>query len=249
MTDIYERTSDFVRDLGETARQNPVSAALIGMGLVWLFTGSRTVERAGELARRSGFDRIPDAANNAFETTRSTVKSGVDAIGARVTSTTDALREGSVSALDRATRAGRDYADTTSDYVRSIPRASVQMFGTARSGLSDVFDAQPLALGAIGLAIGAGIAAALPSSEVEAAYLGETSDTVKTRAAKFATEQTDRATEVAGAVMDAVTEEARRQGLTTEGAKSAVRDISAKVGRVADTAGKGISERIATKSS
>jgi hypothetical protein len=249
MTDISGRTSSFVRDLGEAARQNPLSAALIGMGVLWLFTGGRTVKRAGEFARRGGFDRIPEAANDAFESTRSTVRSGVDAIGESVTSATDALREGSVSALDSATRVGRDYADTASGYVRSMPRASAQMFGTARSSLSDVFNAQPLALGAIGLAIGAGIAAALPSSEVEAAYLGETSDTLKAKAAEFATEQTDRATEVAGAVMGAVTEEAGRQGLTMEGAKSAAGDISAKVGRVANAAGKSISDRMTTKSS
>jgi hypothetical protein len=249
MTDISEKTSGFVRDLGEAARQNPLSAALIGMGVLWLFTGGRTMERAGEFVRSSGFDRIPDAANDAFESARSTAKSGVDSIGERVTSAKDALRESSAGALDSATRVGRDYADTASDYMRSMPRAAAELFDTVHSNLSDVFRAQPLALGAIGLAIGAGIAAALPPSEVEAAYLGETSDTVKAETAEFATEQTTRATEVAGAVMGAVTEEARRQGLTMEGAKSAAGDISAKVGRVADAVGKGISERMTTKSS
>ena len=101
-----------------------------------------------------------------------------------------------------------------------------------------------MALGAIGLAIGAGIAAALPPSELETTYLGETSDTVRTKAADFAAEQTSRATTVSESVLSAVTEEARRQGLTVEDAKSAVGDISAKVGRVADAAGKGISERV-----
>ena len=48
------------------------------------------------------------------------------------------------------------------------------MMGSVRSSLSDLFRAQPLALGALGLAIGAGIAAALPSTEVEAEYFGET---------------------------------------------------------------------------
>ena len=101
-----------------------------------------------------------------------------------------------------------------------------------------------MALGALGLAIGAGIAAALPATELEADYLGETSDTVKAKAAEFAAEQTERATRVAGNVMEATTEEARKQGLTVEGAKSAAGDISAKVGRVVDAAGKGISERV-----
>jgi len=50
--------------------------------------------------------------------------------------------------------------------------------------------------------------------------------------------------------MGAVTEEARKEGLTVEGAKSAVGDISAKVGRVVDAAGMSISERVtSTKSS
>ena len=64
------------------------------------------------------------------------------------------------------------------------------------------------------------------------------------KAAEFAAEQTARVTRAAGTVIDAVTEEAGRQGLTLEGAKSAVGDISAKVGRVADAAGKGGCERM-----
>jgi hypothetical protein len=48
--------------------------------------------------------------------------------------------------------------------------------------------------------------------------------------------------------VEAVTEEARKQGLTLERAKSAAGDISAKVGRVVDAAEKGISERVTSKS-
>ncbi|MGC2319231.1 MAG: hypothetical protein WA615_22510, partial [Bradyrhizobium sp.] len=70
------------------------------------------------------------------------------------------------------------------------------------------------------------------------------SDTVKVKAAEFAAEQTSRATTLAENVLGAVTEEARRQGLTVEDAKSAAVDISSKVGRVVDAAGKGISERM-----
>jgi hypothetical protein len=48
---------------------------------------------------------------------------------------------------------------------------------------------------------------------------------------------------VAEAVVNAVKEEAATQGLTLEGAKAAVGDISAKVSRVADASGKSISDR------
>jgi len=244
MSDILEKGSDFIRDLGDAARKNPLSAALIGMGVLWLFAGSRPVERAEEIVRRTaGFNRIPDAAGDAFEAARSTFRTGADSIGESVTSATDALRDRSANAIDSAARFGRDYADTASEYVSS------EMFDTVRSNLTELFRARPLALGAIGLAIGAGIAAALPPGEAEAAYLGETSDAVKAKAAEFAAEQTARATTVAEGVMGAVTEEARKEGLTVEGAKSAVGDISAKLGRVVDAAGKGISERVTSTQS
>jgi hypothetical protein len=154
------------------------------------------------------------------------------------------MRDGAVDAA----RYGRDYANTASEYFASIPGTGAEIFDTARSNLSNVFKAQPLALGAIGIAIGAGIAATLPATRLETDYLGETSDSVKAKAAEFATEQTDRVTAVAENVVEAVTEEARKQGLTLEGAKSAAADISAKVSRVVDAAGKGISERVTSKS-
>ncbi len=192
MSDISEKGSDFFRDLGNAARKNPLSAALIGMGVFWLFTGSRPVERAADFVRRTGFDRIPDAAGNAFEAARSTFRSGAGSIGEHVTSAKDALRDDGADALDSATRFGRDYSDAASDYARAIPGAGAEMF--------------------------------------------------KAKAAEFAAEQTARATTLAEGVMGAVTEEARKQGLTIEGAKSAVGDFSTKVGRIVDAAGKGISD-------
>jgi hypothetical protein len=116
------------------------------------------------------------------------------------------------------------------------------MIGSVRSNLAELFRTQPLALGAVGLAIGAGIAAALPSTEVEAEYFGETSDAFKGQAKEFAAEQTERAKTIADSVVDAVSEEARNQGLTIEAAKSAAGVMSSKVKRVLDAASKGASQ-------
>ena len=243
MNNVSENGSDFIQDLGDAVRKNPLSAALIGMGVLWLFTGGRPAERAGDFVRSSGLDRLPDAAGNAFDAARSTLRSGTDALGERVTSASGFVKDGVADALDAATRYGREYSDTASEYVASIPGSGAEIFDTVRSNLSEVFRTQPLALGAIGIAIGAGIAAALPATEIEADYLGETSDTVKAKAAQFAAEQTDRVTSVAGNVAEAVMKEAATQGLTLEGAKTAARDISAKVGRVVDATGKSISDR------
>ena len=121
------------------------------------------------------------------------------------------------------------------------------MVGSFRSSLTELFEAQPLALGAIGLAIGAGIAAAVPVTKTESEYLGEASDAFKEKVRQFADEQSTRASEVAEEAFKSAAEEAQRQGLTLEEAKSAADEVSNKVGRVADAAGKAASERMSSQ--
>jgi hypothetical protein len=245
MSDISEKGSDFVKDLGDAARRNPISAALIGMGVLWLFTPGRATGKVVTLARSAGFDRIPDVAGNALNAARS----GAESLGDRVSSATGTLRDSGAAGLDRVARAGSDYAGAAYDYAQNIPDASGAMFNTARQNLSELFRAQPLALGAIGLAIGAGIAAALPVTDVEAEYLGEVSDNVKRQAADFASEQVTRAATLAEDVVTAASNEAQKQGLTVDAAKSAVADIPGKLGRVVDAAGKGVSDKLRPASS
>ena len=91
---------------------------------------------------------------------------------------------------------------------------------------------------------GAGIAAALPTTDLEAEYFGEASDSFKEQAVDFASEQVSRAATVAEDVVGAVSDEARKQGLTLGAAKSAIADIPGKLGRVVDAAGKGVSDRV-----
>jgi hypothetical protein len=244
MSDISEKGSDFVRDLADSARKNPISAALIGMGVLWLFSGGRTAEKVGDLVRGAGFDRIPDAAGTALDAARSTLRAGTETVGSGVSSATEALRDVGAASADRVARAGSQVAGAAYSYAQNIPDAGGALFSTARDNLSELFRTQPLALGAVGLAIGAGIAAALPATDLEAEYFGEASDNFKEQAAEFASEQVSRVATVAEEVASAVSDEARKQGLTVEAARSAVGDIPAKLGRVVDAAGKGIGDRM-----
>src|SRR5450631_2284310 len=86
MNNVSEKGSDFIQDLGHAVRKNPLPAALIGMGVLWLFAGSRPAESVGDFARSSGLDRIPDAAGYAADAARSTLRSGTDAVGEHVAS-------------------------------------------------------------------------------------------------------------------------------------------------------------------
>jgi hypothetical protein len=243
MNDVSEKATDFVRDLGDAMRRNPVSAALIGMGIMWMFSG-RIAGLSGEAARRTGLDRIPDAAGEAFDAAGSMMRSGARAMGDSVGSVAGTVQSSAATVVDKATQFGREQTGAVSEYAKSLPGVGADMIGEARSSLAELFRTQPLALGAIGLAIGAGIAAALPATELEAEYLGESADTVKEKARQFASEQASRAKTAAENAVKAAAQEARDQGLTMEGVKSAAGDISDKLGRVASAAQKEAAQRV-----
>ena len=227
MTEKTESGSNFVGELRDAAARNPVSAALIGMGVLWMLTGAKSPTGAGNVFRNAGLDRIPDAFDE--------VRSGLNQRAGSVA-------EAAVSGLNAARERGASALDNVADYGRAMTESGA-VFETARDGLTDLFRAQPLALGAIGLAIGAGIAAALPKTEVEDAYLGAASESVKTQAAEIAGQQIENATALAGDVVEAASAEARKQGLTPDGAKAAAEDVKERVGRVVDAAKNSVGEK------
>jgi hypothetical protein len=198
MNDKTEGGSSFVQDLRDAAARNPVSAALIGMGILWMLTGAKSPAGAGNAFRSAGLDRIPDALDNV----RTGLKESAGSVMDAAASTLGAVRERSASTLDNV-----------AEYGRAMPYPGA-VFDHARDSLSELFRAQPLALGAIGLAIGAGIASALPKTDVEDAYLGEVSQTVKTQAAEIAGQQVEKTAALASDIVEAASAEARKQGLT-----------------------------------
>ena len=230
MSDATEKATDFMKDLGHAARRNPVSTALIGMGLLWLFTGGKSVGRAGDLFKTAGLNRLPDTAKDALGNVGSGLGAGAESVRDIAASTLSTVREGTSSTLDQA-----------SDFAQSMREGDA--LHAARENLTELFRAQPLALGAIGLGIGAGIAAALPGTDVENSYLGEVSETIKSKTAEIAGQQVDKAATLATDAMEAAAEEARKQGLTIDGARAAVADVTDRAGRVANAAKKTATDR------
>jgi hypothetical protein len=253
----HSASSDFLSDLGKAARDNPVPAALIGMGIVWLFSGAKPVSRIGELARGTGLDRLPEGAAASFEAGRSAIRSGVSAasdvasqagsrfgetvqgvgaqIGETITAASDNLKATGSAAVDRMAQTARSLTGRM-EGVQSSPDFARNVFADLRANVMDAFHRQPLLLGAVGIAIGAGIAASFPSSAREAELLGARSDHLKEAARHFALEQARRAGELASNAASAAADEARVQGLTIDEAKAAAADIGAKLKNVAKAA-------------
>jgi hypothetical protein len=93
-------------------------------------------------------------------------------------------------------------------------------------------DRQPLVLGAIGLGVGAAMAAAIPATAVETDLLGQASADLQARARVVVGDVTERAAGLADGVTAAITKEAQAQGLTAENLKTSASDASRKVQNV-----------------
>jgi hypothetical protein len=255
--ELTQNRSDFLRDLGKAARDNPIPAALIGMGLIWLISGGKPVARAAAMAHSAGLDRLPERAADTLDAGRSAIRSGVSAAseaasqtGARISDTlntiggrigetasavTDNVRAAGSATADRIAQAGGRLGNR-SEGAPLFSGLGGDFVANARANVMDAFHRQPLLLGALGVALGAGIAASLPSTAREAELFGDRSDRLKESAGAFAVEQTRRAGQLASDVTSAAADEARSQGLTIDAAKAAAGDIGSKLKNVADAA-------------
>lgn len=290
---IRDRGGEFVHDLGNAIRENPVSAALIGMGVLWLFMGgSRTslfatgrevydgfrssaarvgsagydaVNRVGSAADRfggsvsSGMSSGTRAAGDTLSDVGARAGEGLRQAGGAIGETMGEVQAqvGQVvsSAYDTvASTAGR-VVDEVSDaaYAASraaqrtasdLSRSGADLSRTVRDNIAEVFDRQPLVLGALGLAIGAALAGVVPNTETENRLMGETSDALKDAAKTLASEQVDKAKTMAGEAMQAVRREADAHGLTPEAASQAVSGAARKVSSLADTAAEALRDKL-----
>ena len=94
-------------------------------------------------------------------------------------------------------------------------------------------------LGAIGLAIGAGIASTFATTAVESELMGEQGTAAREKLQGLAGDVTDRAKQIVADVKD----EADRQGLTPDAAKSAAAGIGEKVKTVAGAGRDSLAQR------
>lgn len=240
------QTGDFVSGLQDAVRQNPVSAALIGMGVLWMFAGGSRITAAAALlspaARATatgiggGLQASADAASSAGEGLRNAASRAADSVRETVADVAATVGDTASQAYDSARGAVTDSASGMKANFRDGTGAATSMAGTLQGNLKDTFERQPLLLGAIGLALGAGMAAAVPPTQLETEYAGDAAEKVTAQVKEFATAQVDRVSAAAERTLEAVKDEAAMQGLTPQAAKDAAVAVGAKLKTVAKAA-------------
>lgn len=198
---------DFLYGLNSAMRQNPLSSVLIGAGLVWLFAGGRNGAWAGVGGAREALGRSGARVGEGVQSFRTSAGEAFGSVG-------NSLKDGAAAIAEKTS----DAASSITESARNLgpPTVGGQFFASARSNLSDLFDRQPFLLGAVGIAIGAATAAALPSTDTEVELLQDSSAAFRAKTKELAKHQMERASEVADGVVTTIAEEARVQGLMTD---------------------------------
>jgi hypothetical protein len=231
--------------LQDAVRQNPVSAALVGMGLLWMFTGGNRLSTAAAFFPAVAKGAAAGAADGLLRTAGvvSAAGEGVKSLGERfVDGVRDTLSEATAATGDAATRTVEGVNSVAAQSAAQLRSTTAEIgaadygVGQLQQNLKQTFERQPLLLGAIGLAIGAGMASAFAATQFEKDAVGETAERVTDQLKEMATTQVDRVTAAAERTVDAIKEEAQAQGLTAAAAKEGAAAIGKKVKTVAAAA-------------
>ena len=260
---------NFAQHLENAVRENPVPAALIGMGFLWMFMGGSRISLFGEDRARStrsvsggvghaaydvaqqGASLVSRIAGGAGETlselgsrASGMTRTAATAIGEAAAATSSQIAQAASSAYEGSGSAAARAVDTLSDTAtrasQTAQRVGSEWGRSTQESMADLFERQPLVLGAIGLAIGAGIAASLPRTEMESRLMGETSEALKEQARDLVSGKVDQAKDMAQRAL----QEAQAQGFTPRAAGDALRGFADKVVGVAETAGQSLKEQL-----
>jgi hypothetical protein len=181
----------FLDSLRESVRENPLAAALIGGGALWLLMGNDRLKRAassGSSAAAPLSDMGTHNLRSAEPKFEHSPPTAPEMENGSSQSVSESLREAASATSDAASGAAdaiKDRVDEGVTYAReslgrlgaALPRK--ETLAQAQSSFSDLLERQPLVLGAIGLAIGAAVAGAFSTSNVENEWVGEVSDSLK----------------------------------------------------------------------
>ena len=188
----HSSANEFLSNLRGSVKHNPLPVSLVGVGIAWLMLADKSPRRS------VGEDLTTD--------TGSSIREGVDAIERSGASVRKKVSEAAHTIRERAGAVG--------DGARHLGEGAKHQWDRARGGYEHMLREQPLALGAVGLAVGALLAAVMPRTRQEDELMGETRDRLAEEAITAAKEQGHKVERVAAAAGEAASEAAREEGLT-----------------------------------
>jgi hypothetical protein len=172
---LRDHGGDLTHTIGDTVKRNPVPLLLTAAGVAWLVAS--TIR-----SRRDPYDDLDldldDEGMDDYEMAEDDLESGTlrSKVKDRVRATRERLRASRAAAANRASEAMNLTRERTAQ---------------VRGRVSSIVEEQPLVFGAIAVAIGALIGAALPSTDVENRTVGQVRDRTLEKARQAGQRQYD----------------------------------------------------------
>jgi ElaB/YqjD/DUF883 family membrane-anchored ribosome-binding protein len=194
-----------------------------------------SVGDAASSAARSIGDEVADAAASVGEAASSAAEQARRSAGG--------ARDMASGAMDQAGKTAQGLGETMQEYSDAVGEQVANTADRARRQAASLAEQagkqakslvadQPLLAAAVGLAIGAVIAAVLPRTKAEDELLGETSDAIKETLGEVADDQYQVAKEAAGNVAERAKAVSQEEGLTPGSVAGVARSVGDKVKRV-----------------
>ena len=248
--------------LWKIGRSIPMPLVLIGAGValarpatrdaIGSAAGRATSALTGD-GERSG-EHVGGAASDLVQGTLASIKDAGAQTGQRAASALDVARGTIGSAAGHATSrasdvlgAGSDTASGLADRGRALLQGGSDRVADARgyagraagrtqSAAIDLFERNPLLVAGAGVAIGALIAAIVPTTAVEGRFLDGVAPDLKRKATDLVDQGYEAVGGVAGDAYGGAVDRAKDHGLSPQGARDAASGLSEKLGAVIDAA-------------
>ncbi|TIS10533.1 MAG: DUF3618 domain-containing protein [Mesorhizobium sp.] len=235
--------SDMLHNLKAQVRDNPLPLTVIGAGLAWLMLGSGA--SAATAATRRGSDRHDGTSTAGTGTMTSDTYASVGDMASGAAGTVSGMASSAAGTMsDMASSAAGSVSGMASGAAETLTNsatATADMATRATRSAQQLMEDQPLAVAAVGLAIGAAIGAMLPHTQLEDERLGGYREQLRERAEDALEKGVDQVKQVAAEAYQAASDEAGRQASSEGTLADKVSDV---VKSAADKADEAVHRRL-----
>lgn len=211
---IIKKAEKFMKKAGKeisksnifkTAQDNPIPLILIGAGIGWLVYESSNSKKSAKRDYSDGGSY--NYGNSAGQFDKSNVKSAQKKIGGAVGDAYDSVSDAAGNAYESA-------GDLTKQSYKKVGEFGSQAVDQYNRQIEE----NPLAIGAVALAVGAAVGFSIPSTRYEGELMGETKQNLVQKVQDTAGGLIDKAKDVAQNVASeagqTISEEVKKQGLS-----------------------------------
>ena len=240
-------------EAGKFARKNPFPLVLIGLGIGLLaYEGfgsknrrtyrysdydndNRNRESGAIGSFKSATGKIGDTASSAYDSVSTTTGNALESVKGAASSAYGTVSDTAGKAYSSVTDTASKAYSSVTDYAGTAYEKAGEYGQQAREKYDYYIEENPLAVGAVALAVGAAVGLAIPATRYESQVMGEYSQQLLDKAQTAAGGLVDRVKEVASEAQatlsdevkttlsetkKTITEEAKNQGFISEEPKS-----------------------------